>query len=852
MPSLARIEAAERAELITVSNYELSFDLPEKSGVFRSDSTVTFTAAEPGASTFIDIRAVSVDALELNGVALNPASVRDGRLPLTGLQRENTLRARAQMRYSSDGEGLHRHVDPADGRTYLYAMSFLDAAPRWFACFDQPDLKAVYDIEVRCPPEWTVLGNSPATRVAEGHWRLATSKPMSTYFVTLVAGPYASVLAEHDGIPLGLHARQSLAGQLATEAADMLAITRACFDRYHAMFGIRYPFGEYHQVFVADFNAGAMENPGCVTLRDLYVYRGKATIGERIARASTIAHEMAHMWFGDLVTMRWWDDLWLNESFAEYLAYRTCADLPGYPGNLAWIHFGARRKDWGSIADQAPSTHPVAGNGSQTAAAALADFDGISYAKGASALRQLAAHLGDEIFLDGLRRHFERHSYGNASLADLLAAWTAAGASELAEWSRQWLQTAGMDTIDGSMTTAGEVLLERSAADSTRQHSSNPHSTNPHSTSRPHTVRVAAYDRSGALLLDRPSRLTGDRLSVPGRPGAALVVADSQDETWARIRFGGNWDQVAQVLPRLADGLTRVVVINAVRDAVRNSDLAPAAALELVLGAAAAEPEELLVAELLQFATRELAGSYAEPSERPARRRAVSATAGRLLGQAAPGTDRQLAVARAYLRACDDIEVLQSWRARRFPEGLVIDPELRWALLTRLAALGALTAEEIGAELAADSSAAGVVHAARARAVRPDPVAKQQAWRALTEPSELSAYELYAIADGFFEQSQTQLTAPYLPRFFPEMAATAEFRDGFALARVIVEAFPVMSASDELLQHADAALDGCLRLPDSVRRAFVDGVDVTRRAVRSRQHFGGRSSAPTVADRVDQ
>ena len=232
------------------------------------------------------------------------------------------------MRYSGDGEGLHRHVDPADGQTYLYAMSFLDAAPRWYACFDQPDLKAGYDIEVHCPADWTVLGNSPAERIGDGHWRLATTKPLASYFVTLVAGPYCSLTAEHDGIPLGLHARASLADHLAAEAEDLFTITRASFDAFHQLFGIRYPWNEYHQVFVPDFNAGAMENPGCVTLRDQYVFRAAATAGERVNRATTIAHEMAHQWFGDLVTMRWWDDLWLNESFAEYLGYRVCAGMP--------------------------------------------------------------------------------------------------------------------------------------------------------------------------------------------------------------------------------------------------------------------------------------------------------------------------------------------------------------------------------------------------------------------------------------------------------------------------------------------------------------------------------------------
>ncbi|HEU5271834.1 MAG TPA: aminopeptidase N, partial [Jatrophihabitans sp.] len=649
MPSLARSEAAERAELLTVRHYRLALELPLDDAEFRSDCTIRFAAARPGAGTFVDIRPAAIELAELNGRPLDPATLADGRLPLPELAAENELRIVARLRYSDDGEGLHRHVDPADGRTYLYAMSFLDAAPRWFACFDQPDLKAEYDIEVRCPQDWIVLGNSPAERVGDGHWRLATSKPMASYFVTLVAGPYASILAEHDGIPLGLHTRASLARHLADEAEDLLMVTRASFDAFHELFGIRYPWGEYHQVFVPDFNAGAMENPGCVTLRDQYVFRAAATAGERTNRATTIAHEMAHQWFGDLVTMRWWDDLWLNESFAEYLGYRVCAGMPGYPGELAWTQFGITRKDWGSVADQGPSSHPVAGNGSQDAAEALADFDGISYAKGAASLRQLAAHLGDEIFLAGLREHFARHSYRNATLADLIAAWTAAGATELDDWATQWLLTSGLDTLSAEPAEGG-LTVRRSAPDAAQ---------------RPHKLRVAGYDAEGSRVLDEPVRLLADELALPTSERLSLIVADGQDETWAKVRFGGQWTAVAELLPRLPESATRVVVYNAIRDAVRDGDLAAEAALGILLPALAAEPVDLVLAELFGFATRQLAGVFARPDRRPDRRARIQALAGRLLQAAEPGSDRQLTCARALLQACDDQQLLQSWRAGR-------------------------------------------------------------------------------------------------------------------------------------------------------------------------------------------
>ncbi|HEX2904744.1 MAG TPA: aminopeptidase N [Jatrophihabitans sp.] len=819
MPSLARIEATERAQLITVRDYRIALDLPETGPEFLSETVIRFDARTPGASTFLDVKAAAVESAELNGQPLDPASVQQDRLPLTGLAASNELRLRARMRYANDGEGLHRHVDPADGNTYLYAMSFLDSAPRWFACFDQPDLKARYDIEVQCPPAWIVLGNAPAERVGDGHWRLATSQPLSTYFVTLVAGPYASITAEHDGIPLGLHCRASLAAHLHDEAEDLFAITRDSFDAYHRLFGVRYPFGEYHQVFVPDFNAGAMENPGCVTLRDQFVFRSRASTGQRVLRAATVAHEMAHMWFGDLVTMRWWDDLWLNESFAEYLAYRVCADMPGYPGELSWTQFGITRKDWGSIADQSPSTHPVAGNGSATAAAALAEFDGISYAKGASALRQLAAHLGDDIFFAGLREHFARHRFGNASLADLLDAWTSAGASDVPHWAKQWLQTSGLDTITATVDH-GRAIIERTAPDTSR---------------RPHALSVAGYDSAGRRTTTVPLQLTDPLATLTVDPTTALVLADSTDSTWARHRFG-DWAHAGALLPRLADSAARTVLYNAIRDGVRSAELSAGQALQLLIPALAVEPVELAVAELFQFCVREVVGIYSPAAHRPARRALLAELAQRLLATAAAGSDAQLTAARALISASDDAVLLQRWLAGvEVPAGVEVDRELRWALLHRLAAVGAAGEAEIEAELARDASTAGRLAAAGARAAIPDKAAKDRAWAALTQPGELSAYEQFSIAQAFFDASQSELVAPWLPRFFPDVAATAAFRSGFALELLCDYAYPVTLASTELIQLAERALAG--PLPDGVRRPFTDRTDVARRAVRSQQKF---------------
>src|SRR6266540_3929323 len=400
MPSLTHLEAQRRAEIISVSGYDVSLDLNRGAELFGSTTSIRFTA-EPG------------------------------------------------------------------------SVSFLDVAPHWFACFDQPDLKAPFAMSVDCPADWTVIGNGPALPVGADRWRIETAHPIATYFATLVAGPYHSVIAEHGGIRLGVHARASLAAHLDGQSAELIELTSRCLDEFHRLFGIRYPWGEYHQAFVPDFNAGAMENPGCVTIRDSYVFRSRVTDLERAQLAVLVAHEMAHMWFGDLVTMRWWDDLWLNESFAEYLGYRVGDAVTE---QQPWVEFSARRKAWGYAADRRPSTHPVAGNGAADAKTALNDFDGISYAKGAAVLRQLGAHLGDDVLLGGLRDHFHTHAYGNATFAGLIGAWTAAGARDMQGWADAWLRTAGLDTLSATVED-GVVRVSRSST-----------------VARPHAVSVATLD----------------------------------------------------------------------------------------------------------------------------------------------------------------------------------------------------------------------------------------------------------------------------------------------------------------------------------------------------------------------
>ncbi|MEP7018042.1 MAG: aminopeptidase N, partial [Actinomycetota bacterium] len=567
MPNLTRTEAAVRSALIDVGGYRLELDLDQGSTIFESTSVVRFRCVTPGASTFLDVKPQLLQRVTLNGVDVDLTGFDGERIALNDLAAENEVVVTATMRYSNDGQGLHRAVDPADDRHYVYGHSFLDAAPRVFACFDQPDLKAAYDVLVTAPLEWIVLGNGAATRVGPRTWSLARTRPLATYFFTVCAGPYVSVLAEHDGIPLGIHARASLREPLERQAEQMLTITRASFDYYHSLFGIRYPFGEYHQVFVPEFNAGAMENPGCVTLRDQYVFRGATTHDEVLTRSSTIAHEMAHMWFGDLVTMRWWDDLWLNESFAEYMSDRTLYEATEFTD--AWVDASMARKPWGYSAERTPSTHPVAGSPAADAQSALQNFDGISYAKGASTLRQLIAHIGDDAFIEGVGDYLRAHAYGNAELTDFIGAMERASGTDLQAWAHSWLRTAGLDAISVDTTTGGDLIT------SAKVHRIPPVA---HPADRSHTLDVAGFS-GGTEVFRVVTTVAHDETTLPeldGQRAADMVIPNAADLTWANIRLDpATLAAAPRELPMVPDAQARAVVWTALMDGVALTEIDP-------------------------------------------------------------------------------------------------------------------------------------------------------------------------------------------------------------------------------------------------------------------------------------
>jgi aminopeptidase N len=815
MSGLTREDAERRAAAVRVHRYAVTLDVTAPGETFRSTTTISFRAMQP--ETFVEVVCEELLSATLDGKPLDDSAFARSRIALTGLGGEHELVVDVRMRYSHDGEGLHRFVDPADDAVYLCATSSIDNAKRWFACFDQPDLKAAVALEVHCPPEWTVVGNGAATRLAAGHWLLADTPPISTYLVTVVAGPWHSVHGEHDGIPLGLHVRRSLAAELDRDAATLLDLTAKSFDAFHELFGVRYPFGEYHQAFVPEFNWGAVEQPGCVTYRDQMIFRSTPSDSQFIDRTTTVVHEMAHMWFGDLVTMRWWDDMWLNESFAEYLSHRVTAEITDLP---VWEDFGAGRKGWGYSADRRATTHPIAANGANDAHEALEDFDGISYAKGASVLRQLAAYIGDDMFVGGLRDYIRRYEYGNATFADLMAAWGAharpgtPSPADLARWADEWLRTAGVDVI--SVRRNGRTAELRRG---------DPQFGVP--AQRPHAMTVKVLPRGPAVGV----RLDAAELVVPlEAPADAPLLPNAGDETWATIRLDPqDWQRLPAVIGELPHGPERVVIWNALRAAMADSVVSPELVVDTIVAGLPGEVP-VVAGEVLLRITNSLALFVPNGPRRDALRNRLAAAARALLDTAPVGAEAQSTAARAWLALTDDLPALERWSAGESDvEGLLVDAELRWSVLERRAALGALNQDEIDAAFAADRSASGSLHARHCEAARPDPDAKERAWRALVDPSsDLSHYQLKAFAEGFWVPGQEQLVAPFAPRWFAEMPATATFRGGYALRDLARVSFPMLVVDEA---NRDRARELAVRddVDSAIRRVASDGsVELTR------------------------
>ncbi|GAA4022861.1 aminopeptidase N [Streptomyces sp. NBC_01352] len=830
MSVLTRDEAQTRAKLLDVHRYTIDLDLTTGDDTFDSRTVIRFTvrADQDATDTFVEVKPAQLRSVTLDGHPLDPETLDENRLALKNLTPgEHELRVDAAMRYSRTGEGMHRFTDPTDGETYLYTQLFMDDVQRVFAAFDQPDLKSVFDLSLKAPEDWTVLANSITEHLGEGRWQAAPTPLISTYLVAVAAGPWHSVRTEHRGLPFGIHCRRSLAPHLDADADELFEITKQCYDRYHEKFEEPYPFDSYDQAFVPEFNAGAMENPGLVTFRDDFVYRSAVTDTERQTRAMVIAHEMAHMWFGDLVTLRWWDDIWLNESFAEYMGYQTLTEATRFADT--WTDFGVSRKAWGYEADQRPSTHPVAPEAVDDTASALLNFDGISYAKGASALRQLVAWLGEKDFLTGINTHFARHRFANATLADFIDSLAAGTDRDVHAWADTWLRTTGVDTLTPRITPGDDgtctLTVDRTG-------------------SRPHRIAVGLYDQDvadeGRHLVLR-ERLDLDLPHTTPHPigkRPALLLLNDGDLTYAKIRFDTqSFQSVQSGLSGLPDPLTRAVVWNALRDSVRDGELAPGAYLEAARTHLPQETDLAIVQGVLAFAAAQVTDRYLNPDQRPAALASLTALCRDLIRRTEDGDHPglRLIAVRHFIDVAAHPDTIAAWLADgTAPGGPELDPELRWRVLGRLAVLGATDETAIAAELERDPSATGREGAARCRAALPDEAAKQQAWEAMFTDDTLSNYLFTATAQGFWQPEQADLVRQYVPRYFQDVGTLAA-RRGPAIAEAAGRwAFPAHAVDTETLRLGEACLSDDAPIP-ALRRKLADQLDDLARALRVRE-----------------
>ncbi|MGW0709663.1 aminopeptidase N [Streptomyces sp. NPDC002643] len=843
--NLTRDEAQQRAELLSVDSYEIDLDLSgaQEGGTYRSVTTVRFDVSESGAQSFIDLVAPTVHEVTLNGDPLDVDEVfKDSRIALPGLlQGRNVLRVVADCAYTNTGEGLHRFVDPVDDQAYLYTQFEVPDARRVFASFEQPDLKATFQFTVKAPTGWTVISNSPTPEPKDDVWVFEPTPRISSYITALIVGPYHSVhsVYEKDGqsVPLGIYCRPSLAEFLDSDA--IFEVTRQGFDWFQEKFDYAYPFKKYDQLFVPEFNAGAMENAGAVTIRDQYVFRSKVTDAAYEMRAETILHELAHMWFGDLVTMEWWNDLWLNESFATYTSIACQAYAPGSRWPHSWTTFANSMKTWAYRQDQLPSTHPIMAE-IRDLDDVLVNFDGITYAKGASVLKQLVAYVGMDEFFRGVQAYFKAHAYGNTRLSDLLGALEETSGRDLKAWSKAWLETAGINILRPEIETDANGVITSFAI---RQEApALPTGAKGEPTLRPHRIAVGLYEldssesASGKLVRDDRVELDvdGELTAVPGLVGKrrpAVVLLNDDDLSYAKVRL--DEQSLAFVTEHLGDfesSLPRALCWASAWDMTRDGELATRDYLSLVLSGIGKE-SDIGVVQSLQRQVKLAIELYADPTGREALLTRWTDATLAYLRTAAPSSDHQLAWARAFAATAREPEQLDLLEAllegTQTIEGLAVDTELRWALVQRLAAVGRYDEAEIAGEYERDKTAAGERHAATARASRPTPEAKADAWSQVIESDKLPNALQEAVIGGFVQTDQRELLAPYTDKYFEVVKGIWDSRSHEIAQQIAVGLYPTIQVSEETLRKTDAWLasaepNAALRRLVSESRAGVE------------------------------
>ena len=837
--NITQIEATERSAIIKVESYKIDLDVTTGAETFLVKTTVKFAGLKPGASTFIDCVGKSVISAKLNGADFDPKF--DGEsIFLPAIAADNTLEIEHEGIYSNSGEGLHRFVDPADNEIYLYTQFETGDARRMYACFDQPDQKATFTISTITPKHWAVISNYgiEATKELDGdrkHTQFATSQVISTYVTAIVAGAYTSVHDEYKGektIPLGIYARKSFFQYV--DAANIFEVTKQGFAYFEKTFGLAYPFGKYDQIAVAEYNWGAMENVGCVTFHeDVLIFRSKVTERSYISRATTIHHEMAHMWFGDLVTMKWWQDLWLNESFAEWASYMAVSESTKYKN--AWTEFNSVRKNWAYRADQLSSTHPIAVE-MKDLDDVRTNFDGISYAKGASVLQQLVAHVGRDNFIAGLRKYFAKHAYANTELSDLITELEATSGKDLTSWVSTWLRTAGVNTLRPVINFDGEKYASVAVKQEV------PPMPVGSKELRPHRLYIGLFDISGDALVRRESievDIAGELTEIKelaGKKAADLLLINDHDQTYAKLRFDDrSVATMKKYLGKLDDSLARGLIWASLWDSTRDGELSASDYIEIALGALKDETDiSMITATFMQIDTAIWA--YLAPKNRDAVRLSVANTAQELLAASKPGSDAQLQYARAFANNTFtpvQFEALKSM-LNGSVDGLTMDADLRWYVFLCGVKRGIFGVAEIEAEGERDKTAHGKQYVAFAHAALPTHEAKVAAFKSITTDDLSNTIHSYKCR-GFNESIHCDLLEAFVDDYFDSILKVWDTK-GYEIAETTATlAFPTWAISDETVKKAQHWLDVTGKdASAALRRTVAEGRDAMTRALKAR------------------
>ncbi|MFV0457767.1 MAG: aminopeptidase N [Actinomycetales bacterium] len=843
--NLTRDEARERARLLRVDRYEVYLDLDSGEDTFTTSTTVRFSCSEPGSDTFIDLIAPSVQGVTLNGRELVVGEIFDGaRIRLEGLAAENELTVDAQGAYMNTGEGLHRFVDPVDDEVYLYSQFEVADARRVYACFDQPDLKASFALTVRAREHWMVISNSPTPKPeplgysGTNQWRFSPTPRISTYITAIIAGPYTGATGtvssrSRNKIPLGVYCRASLAQHL--DATEVMQVTKQGFAHFEKLFAKTYPFEKYDQVFVPEYNAGAMENAGAVTLTESYVFRSTPTDATVERRALTVLHELAHMWFGDLVTMRWWNDLWLNESFAEYASTACMAEATRWKS--AWATFATLEKAWAYRQDQLPSTHPIVADIRDLDDVEV-NFDGITYAKGASVLKQLVHYVGRDAFDEGIRRYFVEHAWDNTELEDLMSTLSRTSGRDLSEWTSSWLETAGVNTLRPALTATDGVIDSLEILQTAVPE---------HPVLRTHRLAVAGYqivdesakgpraERIWRAELDVHGESTPVTEAV-GRPVPDLLLVNDEDLTYAKIRLDeASLRTAVTSLSAFHDPLPRALLWGAAWDMTRDAEMPAGEYVSLVLRNACSETDSSVLMSLLRQ-MQSASALYVPPARRTTVRDEAADALIDLAAGAAAGSDQQLQLVKS---AATFVRTPAHCRwARDLFDGtltldrLKVDTDLRWDLLIGLAAAGAATEGEIDAELTRDSTASGRQRAATARACIPTPEAKARAWALVMDSDDLPNATQQAILLGFTRVHDLALLEPFVDPYFEALRTIWDTRTSEMAQQLVIGLFPTRLTYDWVLKRAETWLSENTDQPAPLIRLVTEATDEMRRAIR--------------------